>query len=153
MNPDTGDLWETEHGPQGGDELNLILPGVNYGWPVITYGVNYRVGTEIGTRERQGMQQPAAFWVPSIAPSGLMVYTGDKFPDWKGNVFAGGLSSGYQQLSRLTLDGTRVTNREPLLQNKMRIRDVRQGPDGYIYIATDNILGNPTPIVRLEPAG
>jgi aldose sugar dehydrogenase len=153
MNPDTGDLWETEHGPQGGDELNLILPGVNYGWPVITYGVNYRVGTEIGTRERQGMQQPAAFWVPSIAPSGLMVYTGDKFPEWKGNVFAGGLSSGYQQLSRLTLDGTRVTNREPLLQNKMRIRDVRQGPDGYIYIATDNILGNPTPIVRLEPAG
>ena len=153
LNPETGDLWETEHGPQGGDELNLIRPGANYGWPVITYGVNYRVGTDIGGREHSGMEQPAAFWVPSIAPSGLMFYTGDKFPEWKGNVFAGGLSAGYQQLSRLMLDGTRVTNREPLLQGKMRIRDVRQGPDGFIYIATDNILGNPTPIVRLEPAG
>ena len=120
---------------------------------MITYGVNYRVGTDIGGREHSGMEQPAAFWVPSIAPSGLMFYTGDKFPEWKGNVFAGGMSAGYQQLSRLMLDGTRVTNREPLLQGKMRIRDVRQGPDGFIYIATDNILGNPTPIVRLEPAG
>ncbi|HLF12008.1 MAG TPA: PQQ-dependent sugar dehydrogenase, partial [Gammaproteobacteria bacterium] len=152
LNPVTGDLWETEHGPQGGDELNLILPGVNYGWPVITYGMNYGVGTDIGGREREGMQQPAAFWVPSIAPSGLMIYTGDKFPMWKGNAFAGGLSAGYRQLSRIMLDGTRVTNREPLLQGEMRIRDVRQGPDGFIYIATDNTLGNPTPIVRLEPA-
>jgi glucose/arabinose dehydrogenase len=98
------------------------------------------------------MEQPAAFWVPSIAASGLMIYHGDKFPMWKGNAFAGGLSAQYQQLSRLMLDGTTVTNREPLLQNQMRIRDVREGPDGYIYIATDNNLGNPTPIVRLEPA-
>ena len=149
---ETGVLWETEHGPQGGDELNVIRPGLNYGWPVITYGMNYRVGTPIGHREQEGMEQPAAFWVPSIAASGLMIYHGDKFPMWKGNAFAGGLSSGYQQLSRLMLDGTTVTNREPLLQNKMRIRDVREGPDGYIYIATDNSLGNPTPIVRLEPA-
>jgi glucose/arabinose dehydrogenase len=152
LNPETGDLWETEHGPQGGDELNLIRPGVNYGWPVITYGMNYRVGTQIGDRERQGMEEPAAFWVPSIAPSGLMIYTGDEFPMWKGNAFAGGLSGGYQQLSRVMFDGTQVTNREPLLQGKMRIRDVRQGPDGFIYIATDNLLGNPSSIVRLEPA-
>jgi glucose/arabinose dehydrogenase len=149
---ETGILWETEHGPQGGDELNQIRPGLNYGWPVITYGMNYRVGTPIGHREQEGMEQPAAFWVPSIAPSGLMIYHGDKFPMWKGNAFAGGLSTQYQQLSRVMLDGTTVTNREPLLQNEMRIRDVREGPDGYIYIATDNSLGNPTPIVRLEPA-
>ena len=151
FNTTTGDLWETEHGPQGGDELNLIRPGLNYGWPVITYGANYRVGTEIGGRAREGMEQPAAFWVPSIAPSGLLFYTGDQFPKWQGNLFAGGLSSGYQQLSRIMIEGSRVTNREPLLQLEMRIRDVRQGPDGYIYIATDNRLGNPTPIVRLEP--
>jgi glucose/arabinose dehydrogenase len=149
---ETGILWETEHGPQGGDELNHIRPELNYGWPVITYGMNYRVGTPIGHREQEGMEQPAAFWVPSIAASGLMIYHGDKFPMWKGNAFAGGLSPQYQQLSRVMLDGTTVTNREPLLQNKMRIRDVREGPDGYIYIATDNSLGNPTPIVRLEPA-
>jgi glucose/arabinose dehydrogenase len=152
LNPSTGDLWETEHGPQGGDELNLIRPGLNYGWPVITYGVNYRVGTEIGGRVREGMEQPAAFWVPSIAPSGLMIYTGDKFLMWRGDAFVGGMSAQYRHLSRVTFDGTRVTNREALLQGEFRIRDVRQGPDGYIYLATDNILGNPTPIVRLEPA-
>jgi glucose/arabinose dehydrogenase len=151
LNPATGDLWETEHGPQGGDELNFIRPGLNYGWPVITYGANYGVGTDIGGRAREGMEQPAAFWVPSIAPSGLMLYTGDKFPKWQGNLFVGGMSSGYRQLSRVMLEGSHVTNREPLLQLEFRVRDVRQGPDGYIYIATDNQLGNPTPIVRLEP--
>jgi glucose/arabinose dehydrogenase len=152
LNTATGDLWETEHGPQGGDELNFIRPNVNFGWPVITYGANYGVGTDIGSRAREGMEQPAAFWVPSIAPSGLMFYTGDKFPKWQGNLFAGGMSGGYRQVSRLMIEGSRVTNREPLLQLEMRVRDVRQGPDGYIYLATDNILGNPTPIVRLEPA-
>jgi glucose/arabinose dehydrogenase len=152
INRETGDLWDTEHGPQGGDELNLIQPGKNYGWPVITYGMNYGVGTPIGPREKEGFEQPAAFWVPSIATSGLMIYHGDKFPMWKGNAFAGGLSAQYQHLSRIMLNGTTVTNREPLLQGRMRIRDVREGPDGYIYIATDNTLGNPTPIVRLEPA-
>jgi glucose/arabinose dehydrogenase len=119
---------------------------------VITYGVNYRVGTEIGGRAHEGMEQPAAFWVPSIAPSGLMVYTGDKFPMWRGSAFAGGLSAQYGHLSRISFDGTRVTNREALLQGEMRIRDVRQGPDGYIYIAVDNMFGNSTAIVRLEPA-
>lgn len=149
---ETGVLWATEHGPQGGDELNHVRPGLNYGWPVITLGANYRVGTPIGRKELAGMEQPAAFWVPSIAASGLMIYRGDKFPMWRGDAFAGGLSAMHQRLSRVTLDGTTVTNREPLLQGKMRIRDVREGPDGYIYIATDNALGNPTPIVRLEPA-
>ena len=90
--------------------------------------------------------------VPSIAASGLMIYHGDKFPMWRGNAFAGGLSAQHQRLSRLTLDGTTVTGREPLLQGEMRIRDVRKGPDGFIYIAVDNIFGNPTAIVRLEPA-
>lgn len=151
LDPATGNLWSTEHGPQGGDELNLIRPGVNYGWPVVTYGVNYRVGTEIGAPARQGMEQPAAYWVPSIAPSGLMIYTGDKFPEWRGNAFVGGMAGQYQHLSRVMFDGTRVTGREALLQGRMRIRDVRQGPDGYIYIATDNQFGNPTPVVRLEP--
>jgi len=152
IHPETGDLWSTEHGPQGGDELNHIRPGLNYGWPVIGYGVNYQVGTQIGGREREGLEQPGAFWVPSIAPSGLMIYTGDAFPMWRGDVFAGGLSARHRRLSRLSLDGTRVTNREPLLQGELRIRDVRQGPDGYIYLAIDNQFGNPTPIVRLEPA-
>jgi len=152
INRETGDLWDTEHGPQGGDEFNLIQPGRNYGWPVITYGMNYGVGTPIGPREQEGLEQPAAFWVPSIATSGLMIYHGDKFPMWKGNAFAGGLSAQHRRLSRIMLNGTTVTNREPLLQGRMRIRDVREGPDGYIYIATDNTLGNPTPIVRLEPA-
>lgn len=147
----TDSLWETEHGPQGGDEINFIKPGLNYGWPVITYGMNYGSGTDIGVRAREGLVQPAAFWVPSIAPSGLMIYHGDKFPMWNGNAFAGGMSGGYRQLSRVMLEGERVTNREPLMQLEMRIRDVRQGPDGFIYIATDNQLSNPTPIVRLEP--
>jgi glucose/arabinose dehydrogenase len=148
---ETGNLWDTEHGPQGGDELNHIRPGLNYGWPVITYGANYGVGTQIGHKEKEGMEQPAAFWVPSIATSGLMIYHGDKFPMWKGNAFAGGLSAQHRRLSRIMLNGTTVTNREPLLQGRMRIRDVREGPDGYIYIAADNSLGNPTSIVRLEP--
>jgi len=154
LDPATGSLWETEHGPQGGDELNFIRPSSNYGWPVITYGMNYGSGSPIGARERAGMQQPEAFWVPSIAPSGLMIYTGDKFPEWQGNAFVGGLSSGYRQLSRVWFDESRehVANREALLNTQYRIRDVRQGPDGFIYIATDNTLGNPTPILRLEPA-
>jgi glucose/arabinose dehydrogenase len=152
FHPETGELWATEHGPQGGDELNHIRPGANFGWPVIGYGANYRTGTAIhGNTHREGMEQPAAFWVPSIAPSGLMTYNGDKFPEWRGNVFAGGLSAQHQRLSRVTLEGTTVTGREPLLAGEYRIRDVREGPDGYIYIATDNRVGLPTPIIRLEP--
>lgn len=152
FHPMTGDLWANEHGPQGGDELNVVLPGRNYGWPVIGYGVNYGSGTTIheGTLN-EGMESPKHFWVPSIATSGLMIYTGDKFPAWRGNIFVGGL--GGEQLSRLTVDGQTVLNEETLFQRMGRIRDVRQGPDGYIYLAIEDQRGEPTGVVRLEPAG
>lgn len=151
IHPQTGDIWSTEHGPQGGDELNRILPGLNYGWPVVGYGVNYGTGTTIheGTT-REEMESPTHFWIPSIATSGLMIYTGDRFPSWKGNIFAGGLAG--ERLVRLTMDGRVVTNEETLLQGIGRIRDVREGPDGFIYIAIDGRGGDPTSIVRLEPA-
>jgi glucose/arabinose dehydrogenase len=150
FHPETGDLWANEHGPQGGDELNLILPGRNYGWPVIGYGVNYRTGLAIhaGTH-REGMEQPVHIWVPSIGISGLMIYTGDRFPRWKGNIFVAGMAG--EQLARLTLDGRDVINEETLAQRLGRIRDVRQGPDGYIYLAIEDRDRAPTPIVRLEP--
>ena len=153
FHPETGDLWSTEHGPQGGDELNLILPGVNYGWPVIGYGVNYRSGIPIhATGEREGMEQPKTFWIPSIGASGLMVYDGDAFPEWRGDIFAGGLAATHRRLARISVDGGRVMTRESLLHDVFRIRDVRQGPDGFIYLATDNRAGGLTDIVRLEPA-
>lgn len=151
IHPQTGDIWSTEHGPQGGDELNRILPGLNYGWPVVGYGVNYQTGTTIheGTT-REEMESPTHFWIPSIATSGLMIYAGDRFPAWKGNIFAGGLAG--ERLVRLTMDGRVVTNEETLLQGIGRIRDVREGPDGFIYVAIDGRGGDPTSIVRLEPA-
>ncbi len=153
FHPETGDLWSTEHGPQGGDELNLILPGVNYGWPVIGYGVNYRSGTRIHpSGEREGMEQPKTFWIPSIGASGLMIYDGDAFPEWRGDIFAGGLAATHRRLSRITVDGGRVMTRESLLHDVFRIREVRQGSDGFIYLATDNRAGGLTDIVRLEPA-
>jgi glucose/arabinose dehydrogenase len=149
----TGTLWETEHGPQGGDELNVIEKGKNYGWPVIGYGVNYTLGTEIHEgRAKEGMEQPKAFFVPSIGISGLMGYTGDQFPNWKGNLFTGGMAGNYRQLVRFSINGTTVTNREQLLPREYRIRDVRQGPDGFVYLAVDNQFpGQPSNIVRLEP--
>ena len=150
IHPETGDVWAHEHGPQGGDELNVIQPGRNYGWPVIGYGVNYQTGLAIhsGTH-RQGMEQPMRVWVPSIGISGLMIYTGDRFPQWRGNIFIGGMNG--QQLSRLTLNGQRIVNEEALVQQRGRIRDIRQSPDGYIYLVTDDRDGKPTPILRLEP--
>ena len=150
IHPETGELWANEHGPQGGDELNLIQPGKNYGWPVIGFGVNYTTGLAIhsGTH-RQGMEQPMRVWVPSIGISGMMFYTGDKFPQWRGNLFIGGMNG--QQLSRLTLKGQRVVNEETLVQQMGRIRDIRQGPDGFIYLVTDDRDGKPTPVYRLEP--
>jgi glucose/arabinose dehydrogenase len=152
IHPETGDIWATEHGPQGGDELNLIRPGLNYGWPVVGYGVNYRSGATIhvGTH-REGMEPPVHIWVPSIATSGLLLYTGDRFPAWRGNLFVGGMAG--EQLARLTLDGQRVVNEETLVQGRGRIRDVRQGPDGFIYLAIDDRQGRPRSILRLEPAG
>jgi glucose/arabinose dehydrogenase len=150
IHPETGDVWTNEHGPQGGDELNLIQPGRNFGWPVIGFGVNYTTGFAIhsGTH-RQGMEQPVRVWVPSIGISGLMIYTGDRFPQWRGNLFVGGMVG--QRLSRLTLDGQRVISEETLVQQRGRIRDVRQGPDGFIYLVTDDRDGKPTPILRIEP--
>ena len=152
IHPETGDIWITEHGPQGGDELNRILPGLNYGWPVIGYGVNYGSGSAIheGTL-RDGIEPPTHFWVPSIATSGLMIYTGDVFPAWKGSVFVGGLAG--QQIGRLTMDGHRVIREEAILQGMGRVRDVRESPDGYIYVAIEDRDGLPTSVVRLEPAG
>ncbi len=152
VHPETGDVWLTEHGPQGGDELNLVKKGANYGWPVVGFGVNYRTGSAIhsGTH-KEGMTQPSLIWVPSIGASGLMYYTGDKFPEWKGSIFAGGLVG--EQLARVTLDGERPELAEVLARHMGRIRDVRQGLDGYIYLAIDNRQGGPTPIVRLEPVG
>lgn len=147
LHPQTGALWTHEHGPQGGDELNIIRPGVNYGWPVITYGEEYGTGIDIGDTHKDGMAQPLHYWVPSIAPSGMAFYTGDKFPDWQGDLFVGSLK--FSLLVRLELDGDEVVDEQRLLQNRLgRIRDVRQGPDGYIYLLTDASNGQ---LVRLRP--
>ena len=154
IHPDTGDVWINEHGPQGGDELNLVQPGLNYGWPVIGYGVNYGSGSAIheGTL-RDDIEAPTHFWVPSIATSGLLIYSGDRFPEWRGSVFVGGMSG--QQLARLTpsIDRPRRFEQEETLAYGIgRVRDVRQGPDGYIYLAIEDRGGAPTAVVRLEPA-
>ena len=156
FHPETGDLWSTEHGPQGGDELNLILPGRNYGWPVVGYGVQYGGPPIHDVRHDEGFEEPLQFWTPSIGPSGLMIYLGDRFPEWKGNIFVGGLSG--QQMARIPLvedgEGYQVgrMERPPLLLGFGRVRDIREGPDGYIYIAIDDRQGGgTTPIVRLEP--
>ena len=142
IHPATGDLWATEHGPQGGDELNLVQPGRNHGWPVITHGRNYGIGTKIGDgTERADVVAPLAHWVPtSIAPSGMAFLTSDRYPGWKGNLFIGALRG--QALVRITLDGNKVASQERLLQSQNeRIRDVRQGPDGFLYLLTDNADG------------
>jgi glucose/arabinose dehydrogenase len=150
IHPETGDVWITEHGPQGGDELNLILPGRNYGWPVVGRGVNYGDGSPIhATIGRESMEPPVHFWVPSIATSGLMVYDGDAFPEWRGSIFAGGMAG--EQLARLEMNGQEVVVEETVLHGVGRIRDVRQGLDGYIYLAIDDRDGAPTPVLRMEP--
>lgn len=150
IHPETGEPWSHEHGPQGGDEVNVLRPGRNYGWPVITYGRNYGTGTRIGEGTRKaGMEQPVHYWDPSIAPSGMDFYTGSNFPEWKGDLFVGALK--YRLLVRLRLDGERVVSEERLLADEYgRIRDVRNGPDGNLYLLTDDYDGQ---ILRLEPAG
>lgn len=146
LQPSTGLIWTHEHGPQGGDEVNIMRAGVNYGWPVITYGVNYGVGTKIGEgTEKEGMAQPVHYWVPSIAPSGMTFYTGDEFPDWKGDLFVGSLKFG--QLVRLELADNTVINEERMINGALgRMRDVRQGPDGALYLLTDETNGK---LIRL----
>jgi glucose/arabinose dehydrogenase len=149
LHPVTGVLWTHEHGPQGGDEVNVIRAGANYGWPVITYGANYGIGTRIGEgTAKAGMEQPLHKWVPSIAPSGMTFYTGDKFPKWRGDLFVGALRA--ELLVRLRLDGEKVVHEERLLKGTLgRIRDVRAGPDGFIYLLTDE---SRAVLARLEPA-
>ena len=149
INPQTGELWTHEHGPQGGDEVNVIRPGLNYGWPVVTYGVNYGLGTKIGEgQSKPGMAQPLQVWVPSIAPSGMAFVSGSQFPQWQGSMLVGALRG--QMLVRLTLEGDKVLSEERLFQGRPgRIRDVRMGPDGLVYLLTDDPQGA---LLRLEPA-
>ena len=149
FDPATGKLWEQEHGPRGGDEVNIIGRGKNYGWPVIGYGIDYN-GAKIHDRTaKDGMEQPVKYWVPSIAPSGMLFYTGKLFPKWSGSLFTGALAG--TMLVRLSLNGNTVTSEERLLQNlHERIRDVRQGPDGALWLLTDSSAGR---IVRVTPSG
>lgn len=148
INPADGALWVTEHGPRGGDELNKAEAGKNYGWPVITYGTEYSGGKiGDGLTEKEGMEQPVHYWVPSIGTSGLAFYTGDAYPGWKGDAFVGGLA--IPMLSRLEMDGPKVVKEERLLEDLgERIRDVRQGPDGLLYLITDSSEGR---VLRLKP--
>ncbi len=148
LHPLTGLVWTHEYGPQGGDEVNVLHPGANYGWPVITYGTEYVIGTKIGEgTHKEGMMQPVYHWVPSISPSGMAFYTGDRFPNWRDDLFVGGLGSA--QLIRLRLDGEKVITEERMLQGIGRIRDVRAGPDGHLYLLIDAPDGA---LLRLDPA-
>jgi glucose/arabinose dehydrogenase len=147
FHPQTGVLWEQEHGPRGGDEVNIIEKGKNYGWPVIGYGIDYSGAKIHESTHKDGMEQPLKYWVPSIAPSGMAFYGGDLFPAWKGNLFIGALKD--QMLVRLEIDGNKVGKEERLLTGLgERIRDVRQGPDGALYLLTDNQNGR---ILRVTP--
>jgi glucose/arabinose dehydrogenase len=147
FHPTTGRLWEHEHGPRGGDEINIIEKGKNYGWPVIGYGVDYSGARIHESTHKEGMEQPIWHWTPSIAPSGMSFYTSDLFSNWRGNLFVGALAG--EMLVRLELDGEKVTKEERLLQQlHERIRDVRQGPDGALWLATDSSSGR---ILRMTP--
>ena len=155
FHPETGALWAHEHGPQGGDELNIILPGRNYGWPVVTYGRNYD-GSRLSEHAwREGIEEPHLFWVPSIAPSGMTFYTGDRFPEWRGNLFVGALTVGRTpgtgHLERIVFNEIGEQRREWLLRElHQRIRDVRQGPDGFLYVLTEE---EDAALLKIEPAG
>jgi aldose sugar dehydrogenase len=147
FHPITGELWEGEHGPKGGDELNLVKPGKNYGWPIITYGVDYS-GEPVGAgiTEKAGMEQPVHYYKPSIGPSGMVFYTGNAFPEWKGSLFQGALA--LTHLNRLVLEGNKVVKEERLFeQMNWRVRNVAQGPDGFLYIAVDGGM-----VMRIRPA-
>jgi glucose/arabinose dehydrogenase len=148
LHPTSGKLWEHEHGPRGGDEVNIVEKGRNYGWPVIGYGIDYSGAKIHASTRKEGMEQPLWHWVPSIAPSGMAFYTGDLFAAWRGNLFVGALAG--QLLVRLELDGNKVVREERLLRElRERIRDVRQGPDGALWLLTDSSSGR---ILRLVPA-
>ena len=148
FNPATGELWESEHGPQGGDELNVVVGGRNYGWPVITYGTEYTTSAPIGEgTAKEGMEQPVTWWGPtSIAPTGMTFLTSDRYPGWKGQVFIGTLQG--KAIFRIKLDGHRVVEQQRLVTGLLeRIRDIRQGPDGWLYVVTDSARGR---VIRIE---
>jgi glucose/arabinose dehydrogenase len=147
IHPETGELWEGEHGPKGGDEVNLVLPGKNYGWPVITYGVEYSGATiGEGITQKEGMEQPVYYYKPSIGPSGMVFYTGNAFPQWKGNLFMGAMA--LTHLNRLVIENNKVVREERLFEEKKwRVRSVKQGPDGYLYIGVDGGM-----VLRIRPA-
>jgi glucose/arabinose dehydrogenase len=155
FNPADGSLWSNEHGPQGGDEVNVVLPGRNYGWPLVTHGINYNGDKISETPWRPDMEEPLLYWVPSIAVSGLTFYTGDRFPAWKNSVFVGGMvearTRGTGHVERLIFnDKWQPIRREALLRAfRQRIRDVRQGPDGLLYVLTEEADGA---LLRIEPA-
>ncbi len=146
LHPVTGELWETEHGPRGGDELNLIRRGANYGWPIITHGMDYNGSPVSALTEKEGMEQPVTHWTPSIAVCALAFYSADRFPRWKSNAFVTALAQ--QELRRLVIEDHRVVSQEVLFKDIGRVREVAMGPDGLIYVA----LNQPDRIVRLEPA-
>jgi glucose/arabinose dehydrogenase len=149
IHPSSGKVWEIEHGPRGGDEVNVIEKGRNYGWPVIGYGIDYSGARIHEGTHKDGMEQPVKYWVPSIAPCGMAFYTADLIPKWRGSLFTGSINS-VKGLVRLTLDGEKVIGEERLLQNlNEQIRDVRQGPDGALWLLTDNSAGR---ILRVTPA-
>ncbi len=135
-NPFTGAIWVNEHGPRGGDEINIIQKGKNFGWPIISYGINYDGTSFTDITEKEGMEQPLFYWVPSIAPSGMAIVSSDKYPDWKGNVLAGSLK--FEYLERLVLENNKVIKREKLFEGIGRIRNVIQAPDGYIYVSVES---------------
>jgi glucose/arabinose dehydrogenase len=145
IHPSTGAIWEHEHGPRGGDEINISEPGLNYGWPVISYGLNYNGTTFTNLLEKEGMEQPLHYWTPSIAPSGMTFVTSDKYGDWKGNLLVGSLR--YKYLNLVRLDGPRVVSEEPLMRNIGRLRFVTEGPDGFIYVGVED----PGRVLRLRP--
>jgi aldose sugar dehydrogenase len=147
FHPQTGDLWESEHGPKGGDEINIIKAGKNYGWPVITYGVDYS-GEPVGAgiTEKEGLEQPLKYYKPSIGPSGMVFYTGDKIPTWKGSLFIGAMA--LTHLNRLVIKDNKVIEEERIFESqKWRVRSVRQGPDGYLYIGVDGGM-----VIRIRPS-
>lgn len=146
IHPETGAVWTHEHGPRGGDEINIVRPRLNYGWPVVSYGINYSGTTFTDKVKKAGMEDPLHYWVPSIAPSGMTFITGDRYPDWEGDLLVGSLK--YRYLERIVLDGEDVIETEPLLKKIGRVRSVAMGPDGYIYVGVE---GNPGFVVRLVP--
>ena len=145
LHPDGKQIWLHEHGPRGGDEINQVLPGKNYGWPLVTYGREY-YGPTIGTTEMEGIEMPLKQWTPSIAPSGMAFYQGVVFPQWQGDLFVGALAG--QHLARVRFDGLQEVEEEKLLEDMARIRDVRVGPDGFLYLLTDAPDGA---LLRLKP--